>query len=295
MRLAECLAADRTVVPLQAATVAEAAQELLQQLAASRTVADPEKLRQRIAEDRPEDIVALGDRAFLLHYRTDAAADLTVSVGTSEQPICRSPDGDDGQCARILLMVLAPPRLAARYLQVVGAFARLLSRPEVVEAIVAQRTPTDLVSLAIFADAELPEQLLVRDVMNHRPVAVATETPLREAALLMVRRGLSAVPVLDEDGRLVGLLSDRELMRHLLTNYLQTSGPARVTGEFTAPPRFVRDVMTRQVLGVSPEQPLADVASLMANKDVDRVPVVREGKLVGFLTRSDIVRKLLGS
>ena len=103
------------------------------------------------------------------------------------------------------------------------------------------------------------------------------------------------MPVLDEDGRLVGLLSDRELMRHLLTNYLQTSGPSRVTGEFSAPPRFVRDVMTRQVLGVSPEQPLADVASLMANKDVDRVPVVREGMLVGFLTRGDIVRKLLGS
>jgi CBS domain-containing protein len=53
--------------------------------------------------------------------------------------------------------------------------------------------------------------------------------------------------------------------------------------------------MTRQVLCVSPEQPLADVASLMVNKDVDRVPVVGEGRLVGFLTRGDIVRKLLGT
>ena len=57
----------------------------------------------------------------------------------------------------------------------------------------------------------------------------------------------------------------------------------------------VRDVMTRQVLCVSPEQPLAEVASLMSNKDVDRVPVVREGRLVGFLTRGDIVRKLIGT
>ena len=59
--------------------------------------------------------------------------------------------------------------------------------------------------------------------------------------------------------------------------------------------RTVRDVMTRQVLCVSPDQPLAEVASLMTNKDVDRVPVVQEGRLVGFLTRSDIVRKLIGS
>jgi len=58
--------------------------------------------------------------------------------------------------------------------------------------------------------------------------------------------------------------------------------------------RLVREVMTRQVLCVSPDQPLAEVASLMTNKDVDRVPVVRDGMLVGFLTRGDIVRKLIG-
>ena len=59
--------------------------------------------------------------------------------------------------------------------------------------------------------------------------------------------------------------------------------------------RSVRDVMSRQVMCVAPEQPIAEVASLMSNKDVDRVPVVREGQLVGFLTRGDIVRKLIGN
>ena len=58
---------------------------------------------------------------------------------------------------------------------------------------------------------------------------------------------------------------------------------------------MVRDVMTRQVLCVSPEEPLADVASLMMHKNVDRVPVVHDGRLVGFLTRGDIVRRLIGS
>jgi CBS domain-containing protein len=53
--------------------------------------------------------------------------------------------------------------------------------------------------------------------------------------------------------------------------------------------------MTRRVLCVSPEQPLAEVASIMTHKDVDRVPVVRDGRLVGVLTRGDIVRKLLGT
>jgi CBS domain-containing protein len=60
-------------------------------------------------------------------------------------------------------------------------------------------------------------------------------------------------------------------------------------------PRQVRDVMTRQVLCVRPDQPVAEVAAMMSNKDVDRVPVVSDGRLVGFLTRGDIVRKLIGS
>ena len=294
MRLADSIAVERTVVPLRSTTVPEAAQELLARLATSGTGVDLERLRQRVEEDRPEDIVALGDRAFLLHYRTDAAHDLMVALGTAPAPICRSrEEGGDAQCARILLLVVAPPRLAARYLQVVGAFARLLSRAELVEAILAQPDAEGLVALPAFAEAQLPEQLLVRDIMTVRPVSVTPELPLRDAALLIARRGLTALPVLDADGRLIGILSDKELMRHLLTSYLQGSTAGKVVEG--GAPKLVRDVMTRQVLCVSPDQPLADVASLMANKDVDRVPVVREGQLVGFLTRGDIVRKLLGS
>jgi CBS domain-containing protein len=88
-------------------------------------------------------------------------------------------------------------------------------------------------------------------------------------------------------------------MRHMLSNSLLPGAHSRRTPPQGVPGvegrRAVRDVMTRQVLAVSPEQPLAEVASLMTNKDVAHVPVVSEGKLIGFLTRGDIVRKLIGS
>jgi CBS domain-containing protein len=100
--------------------------------------------------------------------------------------------------------------------------------------------------------------------------------------------------VVDDGDRVIGMLSERELMHHLMSNYLQPGAAQRALGA-TGKPRTVRDVMTRQVLCVSPEQPLAEVAAMLTNKDVDRVPVVREGRLVGFLTRGDIVRKLIGS
>jgi CBS domain-containing protein len=183
--------------------------------------------------------------------------------------------------------------MAARYLQVLGAFARLLNKPERLEELLAQSTAAALAAHPALSDYEVPEQLCVRDIMTVRPLTVRGDVSLREAAQRMVRASVGGLPVVEEGERLVGMLSERELMRHLLSSYLQGGGGRSLP----APPqarRTVRDVMTRQVLCVSPEQPLAEVASLMTNKDIDRVPVVKEGRLVGLLTRGDIVRKLIG-
>jgi CBS domain-containing protein/mannitol/fructose-specific phosphotransferase system IIA component (Ntr-type) len=295
MRLADVVSADRAVVPLESATLPDAAGELVRRLVASGVVSDPEKLRQRMGEERPEDIVAMGDRAFLLHYRTDAVSDLYVAIGTAPTPICRPMGDGEPQCARVLLLVLAPPRLATRYLQVVGAFARFLSAPERIDAVLAQRSPEALAGLAGLHDYELPAQLTVRDLMAERPLTVGPDTALREAALRMVRSGVKGLPVVDDGERVIGMLTEHELMRHLVSNYLLGGPPGTGGAPAGAAQRRVRDVMTRQVLCVSPEQPLAEAASIMINKDVDRVPVVREGRLVGYLTRGDIVRKLIGS
>jgi CBS domain-containing protein len=98
----------------------------------------------------------------------------------------------------------------------------------------------------------------------------------------------------DADGLLIGMLSEKELMRHVV-NQAFLGGAAHRPAPGTGARKTVRDAMTRQVMCVSPDQPAAEVAALMTNKDVDRVPVVQEGRLVGFLTRGDIVRKLIGS
>ena len=293
VKLTEFVRADRSVVPLRATELPAAAQALLEVLVAAGAVQNPAALGARVAEERPEDIVAMGDRAFLLHYRTDAVRDIAVAIGTAPDPICRELGDDDTQCARIVLLIAAPPRMAARYLQLVGALARLLSRVDTVEQVLAQHDPASLAGLRAFHDTELPEQLLVRDIMTERPRSVAPDTSAREAAREMVRWRLGALPVIDADQRVIGMLAEKDLLRHLMSSYLVDSGTGK--GTPLPAPRTVRDVMTRQVLCVSPEQPLAEVAALMANKDVDRVPVVREGRLVGFLTRGDIVRKLIGS
>ncbi len=298
MNLADFLRADHTVVPLEAETVEGAARILRDRLVATGAVTDADKLRRRMNEERPEDLVAMGDRAFLLHYRIDAAPTLCVALGTSAEQICRELTEAERQCARVILLVVAPPRFAARYLQVVGAFARFLSSAERVDHVLAQPSAEALLALPELREYELPHQLMVRELMSERLQVTRPDAPLRDAARDMARARISALPVVDDNGQLLGMLTERELIGDLLGTYLRREMGASVR---TPNPiakdarRTVREVMTRQVLCVSPDQPLAEAASLMVNKDLPRVPVVRDGRLVGLLTRGDIVRKLIGS
>lgn len=291
--LSDVLRPSRLRLPLAASTLADAGLELAQCLTDDLVLVDVDRLRERVEEARPEDIVGLADRAFILHYRSDAMRELAVAIGVAPRALCRGLDDEEVQCARLVVLVAAPPTQMARHLQIVSAIARVLAKPAQV-ATLLQIMDADAFVAAAPWQVEIPPQLTVRDLMTERPRTVGPDVPLRSAVLDMLRAGVGGLPVVDEENRVLGMLSERELLRDLLSHYLPRAG-----GVASLPPtaarRTVRDIMTRQVLCVAPEQPLAEVASLLLNKDVDRVPVVKEDRLVGFLTRGDIVRKLIGS
>ncbi len=300
MRLTDLLSERRVIVPLPAATLEEGLRFLLDACAADGRVTDFQLLDQAISESWPEDTVTLGPHAWLPHFRTDAVPALVVALGIAETPLAGQ--GREGPFPRMILLIVAPPREAAAYLQTVAAFARALSLTPVVDGLLAARTPSAVLSLGPLREIELEGQLLVRDIMDPRPLAVRPDQTLADAVRMLLGSGLDAVPVIGESGAVVGLLSHRELLRHLVPAYVHRV----TTGGTTSPVRsgvkaavddagsLVRDVMARNVLCVSEDQSVADVAHLLATKDVERVPVVREGVLRGVLTRSDIVRKVLG-
>jgi CBS domain-containing protein len=295
VRLADFLAPSRVLLPLTGETLDAARTALLERLAASGAIIELDRLRGRVSEERGEDMVSFADRAFLQHYRTDTAATLQVALGVSAAGVTRALDDGGEQRAPLVVVVVGPPRSAARLLQVVRAFGRLLPQQDVVDALLAATSPEAVVALPVFAEYQLADQLLVGDLMTERPHTVTADVPLREAAPSLARSGLGAMPVVDDNGRLLGVLSERELLRHLLATEALSDAEMRRAPLSQMAAKTVRDAMTRQVLCVAPDQPVAEVAALMSNKDVERVPVVRDGRLVGFLTRGDIVRKLIGS
>lgn len=303
MRLRELLEPRAVLVPLKARNVRDATRQLAKALAAAGAVRDEARLADILKTEWPEDVVTAPGRAFLPHFRTDAAARLAVGLGVAPAPLCLA--DDPTRCARVVALVIAPIAHASEYLRAMSAVAQALASDETLEGLHRAASPADVLALPGLGDAPVPADVTVRDVMTTAVTSVGPEVPLREAARLLLERGVRALPVTGPGGEVLGLINDGHLMSHLLPQTVS----AMSTGQMRAVKRRgksaqptpadpgevpVRKVMDRSVLCLSEDQTVADVAALMLSKDVDRFPVTRDGSLVGFLTRGDIVRKLLG-
>lgn len=110
------------------------------------------------------------------------------------------------------------------------------------------------------------------EVMTRAVVAVRYDRAISDAAQLLVEHGISGMPVVDSEDTVVGIITERDvLLRHELI-------------------RFVSDVMTPNVITVEESTPLVDIVDILLAHSIKRVPVLREGRVVGIVSRSDVIR-----
>jgi CBS domain-containing protein len=138
--------------------------------------------------------------------------------------------------------------------------------------------------------------VMVRDVVTVRP-----DTDVAEAIKLLAEKDVSALPVLDKDGNLVGVLSEADLIHRaeIGTEKHRPWWLEAVTGASTLAEEFAKshgkkvgEVMTDGVISVAEETPLSEIAALFERKRIKRVPVVKDGKLVGIVSQSNLIQAL---
>ncbi len=143
----------------------------------------------------------------------------------------------------------------------------------------------------------------VADVMTPNPSVVQPETPLKEAIKLLAEKKFSGLPVVNEEGKLVGVLSEADLMWQetgveqppyimFLDSVIYLQNPGQYDRELhKALGQTVGEVMSTHAISITGDRPLKEAAHLMHKREVRRLPVVDEaGKVVGMITRGDIVR-----
>jgi len=138
----------------------------------------------------------------------------------------------------------------------------------------------------------------VKDAMTPDPVTIDPEAPIGTAFEVMRARGVRHLPVVDDEGRLGGIITDRDI-RHAalapaLAEHLSLWAQRRLRniGEALASLR-VRDAMTWVVVTVHPEASLSHAALIMSERRIGSLPVVSGGRLVGLLTERDLIRALV--
>ncbi|PWS35709.1 hypothetical protein DFH01_19165 [Falsiroseomonas bella] len=144
-----------------------------------------------------------------------------------------------------------------------------------------------------------------RDLMTTAVVTVTTDTRLSDIAHLLAQRGISAVPVLGPEGELLGIVTEADLVRRLageaasrpkgwLSAVLTRRPEATAAGFARLHGQLAGDVMTTEIVAVEEDTPAEAIAGLMEQHGVKRVPVLREGRLVGIVSRADLLGLAFG-
>lgn len=140
----------------------------------------------------------------------------------------------------------------------------------------------------------------VAEVMQKEVIAVKMEMSITEAAMILLKNNITGAPVVDREGKLMGVVSEKDIFKFLYPDYREYYSFLGFTKERVnlrarvkvGEDRPVKEVMTRKVVYVSPQDSVMRVGALMVMKKIHRVMVVERGKLMGIVCRKDIYHQV---
>ena len=126
---------------------------------------------------------------------------------------------------------------------------------------------------AVFSEARTANEIMTRE-----PLVVHEDDPAIDAAVMLVGREISGLPVVGDDMKLVGIITEKDVLKLLIE---------------VDPDRRVRDYMTTDVKSFDASKSIVDICAHLFLHDIKRVPILKDGKLVGIVSRRDVIREIL--
>ena len=296
MKLSSVLSSGQIVVPLEAEDLPQAIQALVVRLEAEERIETGSGgwLSEALAAREIGEVIRVNESILFLVAQTEVVEDLALSLGIASSSFTVDEEGEEeASAAQALFLLLTPRRVSTLKVQVLPTLSRILRDGERTARLLRASTPSAVLALKELMDADLMDQLLVCDGLTPLRYRVYPDTPIREVVDLMIRRELHDVPVVGEKYEFLGVITAADVLKHLLPGRL--SGESRrIGGSREEEALTAREAMNRSVMCISDDLSMMEAAKSMVNKGVNRLPVVREGELLGFFTLDTALQALFG-
>lgn len=299
MKLANLLMERRIKINLRATTKEEAVVELLDLLKSEGVSADYDRIIASVREREEIENTCYGHGFAFPHARTDAVRELYILIGVSKQGL--KDKTADKQPLHVIFLLLTPSTIAKLYLQTLSGLASFARDPHTMEKVLGATSEADFIGLVADANVMIDKELMVKDVMRHNVASVRPDDSLKDVANQMFRHRLSALAVVDDNNRLLGIINDRDLIKAALPDYeslisnLNQSIDVEPFEELLKREDKIKvsQLFRDEYETVTPDTKIVEVSAMMIFKDIRRVFVISEGNLIGVLLRKDIVSMVI--
>jgi len=299
IKLANLLMERRISLNLRAGTKDEAIRELLDMVPAEGIRLDFDEVLRSVREREEVENTSYGHGFAFPHARTHAVDEMFILIGVSRAGLADKTL--DGIPVHVVCLLLTPSTIAKLYLQTLSGLAALARTPGTLDRIMAATSKTDLIQMVHETGVTIDKELTVKDVMRQDVARVTPDDTLKEVANRMWRHRLSALAVVDDRGKLLGVIDDRDLIKAALPDYKALISNLNYSLDIEPFEELLKKEDKIKVAQLyrddfevtRPDTKIVEVAAMMIFKDIRRVFVTEKDRLVGILLRKDIVNMVI--
>ena len=256
-----------------------------------------------LADRRCCSVVPLVPDVVVVHTKVAGAREIALGIALSQGELEARCLASESLRFRVLIVVISPLDAPSGYMRVLTALRRMLADPSTVQALCALHDAHEVWRLFDREDALLPEYISAGDIMHRDVRALRDSDSLSQAIDTFCQYDVDELPVVDKDGDLVGVVSEDELLRICLPEYVTWVDDLTSILDFEPFAEILRreeqmplmEIMlfSERYAVVDEATPAIQVAKIMMRNDIRQVLVTRDRRLVGLISLTDFIRKVL--
>lgn len=299
MNLANLITDRKIIIDLKAASKEEAVNELLSLLKNEGMNLNFEDIIASVKEREEIEDTSYGHGFAFPHSRTEAVSELHILIGVSQKGL--SDKTPDNIPLHVVCLLLTPSTIAKLYLQTLSGIATFARTEGVLDKILKAGEKSEIIKLIFDTNVSVDKELMVKDIMRHIVTSITPEQSLKESAKVMFKNRLSALAVVDENNKLLGVIDDSDLIKAAMPDFKTLIANLNYSMDVEPFEELLKredKIKVSQLFRedfeiTTPDTRIVEVAAMMIFKDLRRVFVTDNGLLKGVLLRKDIVSMII--